>query len=145
MLWRPLLLNIQTNEQYPNWNVPNFFITVFLFSGHMYGILANEFLLMHWVFDLLFHKGNLCDFQKRVLKFLFSNMMALSLPASFTGFFTEAIYVIFRRELWSSCFQIWWHYHFRGHLLRKVNKICHYWLKTKFRKVLDQISCLLTQ
>ena len=44
LLLTPLLRNIQIKEQNPHWDVTNAFITVFLFSGHMYwAILASEF------------------------------------------------------------------------------------------------------
>ena len=59
-LLRALLRNIHTKGQYPFWDIIHAFITVFLFSRHMYGAtLAN----------------------------------ALS-------FFTEVVYVIFKREFW---------------------------------------------
>ena len=77
LLLRLLLWNIQTKEQYPNWDVTNAFTSYFLFSRHMCETTLPN--VLPWLF--MWSWKDSCE-SKTIpsSSFLFSEMMVLTLP-----------------------------------------------------------------
>ena len=84
LLLKPLLWNIQIKGQYPNWDVTNVFVTVFLFLRHIYEpTIANTlgFWLVFFFFLRLLMWSSKESFESNIMSsssVLFSDMMVLS-------------------------------------------------------------------